>query len=80
MSKPFMTSADDLSPAEEILLSGAARGDSVELGGAPVRGRVVRALINGSRPDWAIAVSGLRLNNATITGGLDLEGCSISVP
>lgn len=80
MSKPFMTSDDELSAAEEALLACAAKGETADLAGAEVRGIVVRALINGSRPDWPVAVSGVRISNAVFAGGLDLEGCSVSVP
>ncbi|MCH9806842.1 MAG: hypothetical protein K0U74_03840 [Alphaproteobacteria bacterium] len=80
MSGPLITLEDDLSPQEEILLSGAMRGDPVDLGGAEIRGEVLRALLNGSRPDWPVAVSGVRLSKAVVSGGLDLEGCSIAFP
>lgn len=80
MSKPFMNAAEDLSPAEEALLSAAARGENTDLAGSRVRGAVVRALVNGSQPDWPVAVSGVRISNGVITGSLDLEGCSVGVP
>jgi len=75
-----MSVGDDLSPPEEVLLACAAKGEVADLGGAKVRGIVVRALVNGSKPEWTVAVSGVRLNNAVIAGGLDLEGCTLSVP
>jgi len=80
MSKPFMIAGDDLSPAEEVLIAGAARGETVSLGGAAIRGQVLRVLLSASRPDWPVAVSGVRLSNAVVTGGLDLEGSTVGVP
>ncbi len=80
MSKPFMTAGDQLSAAEETLLARAAQGETADLAGAEVRGAVVRALVNGSRPEWPVAVSGVRISNATFSGGLDLEGCAVGVP
>jgi hypothetical protein len=80
MSKPIITAEADLSPLEEALLAGAARGDTVDLGGGSIRGRVLRALLNGSRPEWPIAESGIRLSKAVVTDGIDFEGCTVSVP
>lgn len=80
MSRPFVSVGEDLTPAEEVLLACAAKGEAADLGGAKLRGSVLRALVNGSKPDWPIVASGVRLTNAVITGGLDLEGCTVGAP
>lgn len=80
MSKPFISPGDDLSQAEEALLMAAARGEGVDADGAEIRGSVLRVLLNGSRAEWGIAESGVRLLNAVIRDGLDFEGCTIAYP
>ena len=62
------------------MLAGAARGDTVDLGSGQIRGRVLRVLLKGSRPEWSVAGSGVRLSNGVILDGIDFEGCSVSVP
>ena len=80
MSRPIIASDADLSPPEEALIAGAARGETVDLGGGKIRGRVLRALLNGSRPEWPVAESGVRLSKAVVTDGIDFEGCTVAVP
>lgn len=58
----------------------AARGEGVDADGAEIRGSVLRVLLNGSRAEWGIAESGVRLLNAVIRDGLDFEGCTIAYP
>lgn len=80
MSGPLIKPEDALTAPEEKLVAEASRGQPIDCGGAQIRGWVLRALLNGSRPEWTVAHSGLRLVRAQIVGGLDFEGCSISYP
>lgn len=80
MSRPIISVEFELTEAEERLLAGAARGESIDLGGEAVRGEVLKALLDGSRPDWPIATASLRLSKAVITDGLDFEGSSVTIP
>jgi hypothetical protein len=80
MSRPVIAPIEDLSAAEEAMLLAAGRGEKSDAEGQEIRGIVLRALVNGSRPDWRVVESGVRLTNAVITGGLDFEGCSVAYP
>ena len=75
-----MTVESELTEAEETLLRSILSGNRAELGGAPVRASVLRALATGANPDWPLPPAGLSLYNAAIVGLLDLEGCTLEKP
>ncbi len=80
MSRPIIPTGYDLTASDEALIAAAARGVVVDLEGERISGAVVRALLNGENADWPAAQSGLRIYNAIIAGGIDLEGCTARVP
>lgn len=65
----------DLTAPERQLVLAAVRGAVADLDGQPIRGAVLRDLLEAARPGWVVHPKGLRLQRARLTGGVDLEGC-----
>ncbi len=80
MSRPIISADFELTEAEERLIAGAAKGETIDLGGETIRGEVLKALLDGSRPDWPVATASLRLSKAIVADGLDFEGSTMALP
>ncbi len=80
--RKYPTSQDSnvhgLSETEQLLVAGARDGGVVNLDGGRVRGSVLRDLLLEPRDGHDGAGSGLRVSNVVISGGVDLEGCTVT--
>src|SRR5262245_44662621 len=70
----------DLTPAERLWLDAVLAGRTLDLNGETIRASMLRSLVSGERADAALPPVGVVLNNATIQGSLDLEGCHVTRP
>jgi hypothetical protein len=70
----------ELTLPEQDFLGAVLSGRRAELNGQIIRATLLRDLLIGARPDWRVPPVGIDINNATIEGRLDLEGCSVDKP
>src|SRR5262245_13901338 len=70
----------DLTPAERLWLDAVLAGRTLDLNGETIRASMLRSLVSGEKADAALPPVGVVLNNATIQGSLDLEGCHVTRP
>ena len=70
----------ELSDAEQDLVRAICSGRRAEMQGQVVRASVIRELVIERRPQWVLPFAGISLNDATIEGALDLEGCNVDKP
>ncbi|MEQ8824942.1 MAG: hypothetical protein RIC14_11270 [Filomicrobium sp.] len=80
MSKPIISADLEPTAAEELVLAAAAKGEAVDLDGAEIRGSFLKVWLTGSRLDWPMGTSTLRISKAIIIDGLDFEGCALATP
>src|SRR5256885_11497857 len=70
----------DLTPAERLWLDAMLAGRTLDLNGEAIRAGMLRSLVSGEKADASLPPVGVVLNNATIQGCLDLEGCHVTRP
>jgi hypothetical protein len=70
----------DLTPAERLWLEAMLAGRTLDLNGETIRAGMLRSLVSGEMADVSLPPVGVVLNNATIQGSLDLEGCHVTRP
>jgi hypothetical protein len=70
----------DLTPAERLWLDAILAGRTLDLNGETIRAAMLRSLVSGEKADVSLPPVGVVLNNATIQGSLDLEGCHVTRP
>jgi hypothetical protein len=70
----------DLTPAETLWLDAILAGRTLDLNGETIRASMLRSLVSGEKADVSLPPVGVVLNNATIQGSLDLEGCHVTRP
>jgi len=70
----------DLTPAERLWLEAILAGRTLDLNGETIRASMLRSLVSGEKADEALPPVGVVLQNATIQGSLDLEGCHVTRP
>jgi hypothetical protein len=70
----------DLTPAERLWLDAMLAGRTLDLNGETIRAGTLRSLVSGEKADVSLPPVGVVLNNATIQGSLDLEGCHVTRP
>ncbi|HUS97400.1 MAG TPA: hypothetical protein VMX97_11720 [Hyphomicrobiaceae bacterium] len=66
--------------AERAVLHAIARGETAVLGGQAIGAGFFRNLVLGRIHGFALPHAGLKLRSAIISGGLDFQGATISVP
>lgn len=80
MTQSLALLSPDMSAGERRLILAAVRGEVADLGDQAVRGSVLRDLLEGARPGWVVHATGLKVQRARFTGGVDLEGCRFDKP
>ena len=70
----------ELTEAERLMAAALAAGETADLNGESVRAEVLRDIAFGRGAICQLTTFGIRLNQGTITGRLDLDGCSLSAP
>src|SRR5262245_29860805 len=70
----------DLTPPERLWLDAILAGRTLDLNGETIRASMLRSLVSGEKADASLPPVGVVLNNATIQGSLDLEGCHVTRP
>ncbi|PPK68058.1 hypothetical protein V5P93_007406 [Actinokineospora auranticolor] len=68
---------DDLTDTERAVRAAFGGGARLDLAGKSVRGAVLAGLLTGAYPLGVGAMPALRLDNARVTGRLDLEGRAV---
>ncbi|MFN3867577.1 MAG: hypothetical protein ACK4MF_00760, partial [Hyphomicrobiaceae bacterium] len=80
MSQTMALLSPDMTDAERRMVVAAVRGEVGDLGGAAVRGSVLRDLLLEARPGWLLPRHGVSLARMTVVGGLDLDGAVLDKP
>ncbi len=70
----------ELSDAERQLVTALSAGETAQLSGAPIRASILRAIAFGRGALCDLTTFGIRLQDARITGRIDLDGCSLDTP
>lgn len=80
MSQQMALLSPDMTDAERRMVIAAVRGEVGDLGGATVRGSVLRDLLLEARPGWLLPRHGVSLARMTVSGGIDLDGAFLDKP
>ena len=70
----------DLTETERLMAAALTAGETADLNGGSVRAEVLRDIAFGRGAICQLTTFGIRLNQGTIKGQLNLDGCSLNAP